>query len=85
MKKGYLRNVVNEAYVTGQSPSKMVWTVVGWSELGARTLGVYTDKRQAEMEYQKLEAQGGGDYESYDLNPLELNQPISFSDSSDEE
>ena len=85
MKKGYLRNVVNEAYVTGQQPSKKVWAVVGYSSLGARTLGVYTDQSQAEAEYERLSAQGGGDYEEFDVNPIVLNQPIAFQDSSDEE
>lgn len=83
MKKGYFRNVINEAYVTGQQPSKKVWAVIGLSSLGARTLGVYTDENQANAEYERLSNEGGGDYEDFDVNPVELNQPITFHDSSD--
>ena len=85
MKKGYFRNVINEAYVTGQQPSKKVWAVIGLSSLGARTLGVYTDENQANAEYERLSNEGGGDYEDFDVNPIELNQPVTFYDSSDEE
>ena len=88
MKKGYLKNVVNEAYVFGPRPtagSQTIYIIVGEGqregEMGV--IAAYTDSEKAKADLEILKKRGYGGWEDFHLDTFIGNELGIDSDSDD--
>jgi hypothetical protein len=74
MKKGYLRNVVNEAYVNGGSSSQFVYILIDATPYEFDVYGIYSDEEIARRALQTMQKEEGEGSTRFELKRVRLNE-----------
>lgn len=75
MKKGYLRNVVNEAYVSGGSSNQFVYILIDSTPYEFDVYGIYSDEEMARRALQTMQREEGESSSTrFELKRVRLNE-----------